>query len=51
METLAKLDFVVGGMERFAAEGEVVVEADFWWTKLKHFLQVSYEPDYSTGLG
>ena len=40
METLGKLDFVVGGMERFAEEGEFVVEADFWWTKLKHFLQV-----------
>ena len=39
-ETLDKLDFVVGGMERFAEEGEFVVEADFWWTKLKHFLQV-----------
>ena len=40
MEELDKLDFIVGGMERFADEGEFVVEADFWWTKLKHFLQV-----------
>ena len=39
MEQLRKLDFLVGGMERFAEEGEFVVEADFWWSNLKHFLQ------------
>ena len=40
MEQLGKLDFIVAGMERFAEEGEFVVEADFWWSKLRQFLQV-----------
>ena len=40
MEQLGKLDFFVGGMERFAEEGEFVVEADFWWSRLKQFLHV-----------
>ena len=39
MQQLQKLDFIVSGMERFADEGEFVVEADFWWSKLRHFLQ------------
>ena len=39
MQQLQKLDFIVSGMERFADDGEFVVEADFWWSKLRHFLQ------------